>query len=175
MSANSSSQEFSDPQMTAFIVEPGGDRTHGRLYIFGDDVWVKISSRDTNGAFAVVEDRTKPLQGPPLHLHYVQDEWFYVLEGHYLFEVDGHQIHAEPGATIFAPRGTRHTFQNIGSTPGRMIITVAPGGLDVFFEELSAAAPPGTIPDPAKLAPLFQKYGLELLGPPLSARQPELI
>jgi mannose-6-phosphate isomerase-like protein (cupin superfamily) len=175
MSANSQSQAVSAPPMTAFSVEPGGDRTQGPLYVVGDEVRVKISSRDTRGAFAVFEDQTPPLQGPPLHLHHVQDEWWYVLEGNYLFEVDGRQIHAGPGATVFAPHGTRHTFQNIGSTPGRMIITVVPGGLDIFFEELSAAVPPGTVPDPAKLAPLFQKHGLELLGPPLAARQSELI
>jgi|KBSMisStaDraftv2_1062788.scaffolds.fasta_scaffold646742_1 hypothetical protein len=35
----------------------------------------QISSRDTSGAFAVIEDITPPLSGPPLHIHYQQDEW----------------------------------------------------------------------------------------------------
>ena len=33
-----------------------------------------------------------------------------------------------------------------------------------------AAAPRGTVPVPATLLPIFQKYNLELLGPPLAAR-----
>ncbi len=131
---------------------------------------MKISSKDTNGAFVVMESLVPPKAGPPLHLHHEQDEWWYILEGQFLFEVDGRQFQAGPGATVFTARGTRHTFQNIGDTPGRTIITVVPGGLDTFFEELTLAAPRGTVPDPAKLVPLFQKYGLELLGPPLGAR-----
>jgi len=155
----------------AFTVEAGTDRIGGLLHVVGDEVRLKITSADTNGAFAVFEDSTPPLGGPPLHLHYQQDEWWYVLEGEFLFEVDGKEIHAGPGATVFAARGTRHTFQNIGTTQGRMLITVVPGGLDVFFEELSAMVPPGTIPDLAVISALFQKHGMELLGPPLGARQ----
>jgi quercetin dioxygenase-like cupin family protein len=134
-------------------------------------VWVKISSRDTNGAFAVMEDRTNPNEGPPLHLHHQQDEWWHILEGQYLFEVDGRQMRAGPGDTVFAPRGSRHTYQNVGSAPGRTVITVVPGGLDLFFEEVRAAFPPGSTPDLDKLVPIFQKHGLELLGPPMAARQ----
>lgn len=151
----------------AFMVESGEGRP---IHVAGGDVTIKISSRDTGGAFAVFEGRMPPLGGPPLHLHRDQDEWWYVLEGEFLFEVDGQEIYARAGATVFAPRGSRHTFQNIGTTPGRMITTVVPGGLDIFFEELETAAPRGTVPDPAKIVPIFEKHGLELLGPPLSAR-----
>ena len=84
--------------------------------------------------------------------------------------MDGQEIYAREGATVFAPRGSRHTFQNIGTAPGRTVATVVPGGLDIFFEEVEAAAPRGTVPDPAKLIPIFKKHGLELPGSPLAAR-----
>ena len=112
----------------------------------------------------------RPLHGPPLHLHRDQDEWWYVVEGEYLFEVDGQEIHASAGATVFAPRGSRHTFQNIGIAAGHTITTVVPGGLDLFFEEVETAVPRGGVPDLAKMLPIFEKYKLELLGPPLAAR-----
>jgi len=150
-----------------FMVE----RDNGRpVHVIGEDVTIKISSRDTGGAFAVFEGQTRPLQGPPLHVHHNQDEWWYVVDGEYMFEVDGQEIYARAGATVFAPRGSRHTFQNIGTTPGRTVTTVVPGGLDIFFEELETIAPRGTVPDPAELVPLFNKHSLELLGPPLRAR-----
>ncbi len=155
---------------TGFTVEAGSSRIGKTLCVVGDEVSIKISSRDTNGAFAVAEDRTPPMAGPPLHLHHAQDEWWYVVEGEYLFEIDGRQVRARAGDTVFAPRGSRHTFQNVGTTTGRTLVTVAPGGLDVFFEELSAAVPPGTDPAPEALSALFQKHGLELLGPPLATR-----
>jgi mannose-6-phosphate isomerase-like protein (cupin superfamily) len=150
---------------TALISERGEGR---RIYVLGAEITVKISSRDTNRAFAVFEGTTAPLQGPPLHLHREQDEWWYILDGEFRFVVDGQEIHARTGDTVFAPRGSRHTFQNVGITPGRLLGTVVPGGLDLFFEELEAAVPRGTVPDPAKLVPIFEKHGQELLGPPLS-------
>lgn len=116
------------------------------------------------------EGSTQPLQGPPLHLHRDQDEWWYILEGEYRFEVDGQEIYARAGDIVFAPRGSRHTFQNIGATAGRTVTTVVPGGIDTFFEELETAAPRGTVPDPAKIVSIFDKHGLELLGPPLAPK-----
>ena len=151
----------------AFIRATGEGRT---IHVVGDDLVIKVSSRDTGGAFTMFESRTLPLHGPPLHLHREQDETFLVLEGNYLFEVDGQEIYAGPGSTVFAPRGSRHTFQNVGTAPGRMVTTVVPGGLDLFFEELEEAAPRGATPDPVRLAPLFDAHGLELLGPPLIDR-----
>lgn len=156
---------------SAFVVPAGDARPGGVLTPFGLQTLIKISSRDTNGAFAVAETLVPPLVGPPLHLHHVQDEWCYILEGEFLFEVDGTLIHAGAGDTVFAPKGSRHTFQNIGELPGRSIVTVVPGGLDLFFEEVCQVTRTGDSPDPVVLLPLFTKYGLELLGSPLSARK----
>ena len=140
------------------------------IHVVGAEMTIKISSRDTDGAFAVFEDLTQPLQGPPLHRHLEQDEWWYIVEGEFKFEVDGREIFASAGATVFAPRGSCHTFQNVGTAPGRMVTTVVPGGLDIFFSEFETVAPRGTVPDPAKLVPVFERHELELLGPPLGAR-----
>ena len=156
-----------DVRSGAFTVERGNDRP---IHVLGNEVIIKISSRDTGGAFTVFEGHTRPLAGPPLHAHPDQDEWWYILEGEFKFEVDGQEISAGAGDTVFAPRGSRHTFQNIGTAPGRTLTTVVPGGVDLFFQELEAAAPRGTVPDRAKMLPVFEKYGQELLGPPLASR-----
>ena len=151
----------------AFVMGRGDGRP---IHVLGADLTIKISSRDTGGGFTVFEGRTRPQEGPPLHRHRGQDEWWYIVEGEYLFEVDGQEIHACAGATVFAPRGSRHTFQNIGAVTGRTVTTVVPGGVDDFFEELEMAAPRGTVPDRARLIPIFEKHGQELLGPPMAAR-----
>jgi len=157
-------------QRGAFIMERGEGRP---IHVVGNEVTIKVSSRDTGGAFAVFEGETLPLQGPPMHLHWDEDECWYVAEGEFRFQVDGQDIYGSAGDTVFAPRGTRHTFQNVGSTPGRLITTVVPGGLDIFFEELETIVPRGTVPDPAQMVPLFKKYRMELLGPPLAATSAE--
>ena len=144
--------------------------TGQRIFVLGAEIIVKISSTDTGGAFTVFEGCTEPLQGPPLHRHLDQDEWWYILEGEFRFVVDGKEIRARSGDTVFAPRGSRHTFQNIGNTVGRTLTTVVPGGLDEYFQELEKIAPRGgATPDPATLRPLFERHRLELLGPPLDA------
>ena len=140
------------------------------VHVLGADLMIRVSSRDTDGAFTVFEGRIPPLEGPPLHRHPDQDESFYVVEGEFRFEVDGHEIYASAGASVVAPRGSCHTFQNIGSERGRMITTVIPGGLDLFFEEVEAVSPRGASPDPGKLLPVFKKHGQEMLGPPLRVR-----
>jgi len=153
----------------AAIVESGDGR---RIDVYGNEVTVKISSRDTGGEYAVFELWTEPLTGPPLHLHREQDECWYILEGHYRFHVDGQDLYASAGDTVLAPRGTRHTFQCIGTTPGRLLTTVIPGGLDLFFEEIETMVSRETAPDPAQLVPIFEKHGMELHGPPLAAMGP---
>lgn len=159
-----------DSPVSGFVVGPLESRNGKVLNVVGDEIRVKVSSQDTNGAFAVAEDHCPPSGGPPLHRHFVQDEWWYIVEGQFRFEVDGVEIHAGPGDTVFAPRGSAHTFQNIGATEGRTIVTVVPGGLDLFFEEVSETVVPGAAPDPAAIAELFRKHGMEMLGPTLAHR-----
>ena len=166
-------QSESRPVADAFVVEAGGDRKRKPLSVVGEGITIKVSSSDTNGAFTIFEDVTPPLGGPPLHVHDVQDEWWYILEGELVFEVDGKEFHAGPGDSVFAPHGSRHAFMNPGRSPARSLITVVPGGLDLFFEDVSVAAPTAAeaAANPQLLAELFRKHGMEMLGPPLSARQ----
>jgi quercetin dioxygenase-like cupin family protein len=139
------------------------------LRIYRDQIKVKLTGADTGGAYAIVESTTQPRSGPPLHRHTLEDESFYVLEGQYMFEVDGRRILAGPGSAVFAPRGTAHTFMNVGSTPGRMLGVMQPAGMDSFFVDMDAAVANEKPPDFAELASIYKKYGLELLGPPLAA------
>lgn len=155
------------PVQRALASGPGEGRT---VCVLGAELTIRISSRDTKGAFTVFEGHTPPLDGPPLHRHRDQDEWWYIVEGEYRFEVDGEVIYASAGSTVFAPRGSTHTFQNVGCEPGYTITTVVPGGVDLFFEDLERAVPRGAKPDPAKMLPVFERHGQELLGPPLRAR-----
>jgi mannose-6-phosphate isomerase-like protein (cupin superfamily) len=55
-----------------------------------------------------METVTRAQGGPPPHRQ-GREESFYVLEGDYVFEVDGWEIVAGAGCSIFAPRGTAHT------------------------------------------------------------------
>ena len=76
------------------------------------------------------------------------------------------------GGFLLGRRGVPHNFKNIGATPGRMIVTVTPAGLEEFFSEIGTrlasreAAPlPPTPKDIQKLIHTAPKYGLEILLP----------
>lgn len=154
-----------------FVLQKGEGRA---VHVLGNDLTIKISSRDTNGSYTVFEATVAPLAGPPLHRHPDHDESWYILEGEYRFQVDRREIHARTGDTVFAPRGSVHTFQNVTDQPGRLLTTIVPGGVDEFFEELETVVPRGTAPDPATMGPVFAKHRQELLGPPLATRQQAL-
>ena len=98
-------------------------------------------------------------------MHHREDEAFYVVEGNFLYECGDQRAQGGPGTYVFLPRGIPHCFQNIGDEAGKMVVICQPAGLELFFEEISAIQGP---PDPAKLVPLGQKWGLELLGPPIA-------
>lgn len=123
----------------------------------------KLTPQDSNDLF-VLENTFHAKGGPARHLHYDQDEWFYVLEGVFIIEVGQERISLQAGDSLLAPRKVPHVWAHVGDTRGRILITFAPAGkMEAFFREVTKAnaMPPQ---DPA----LWQAHGMELLGPPLA-------
>jgi quercetin dioxygenase-like cupin family protein len=152
------------------LLKPGESRLENPLDILGDLVLIKLGGRDTAGQLTVMMGITPPKAGPPLHRHSREDESFYVLEGEYLFEVDGKQFHAGPGTFAFLPRGTVHAFQNVTDKPAKLLIITQPAGVEDFFVEVAGAMRGMAEPDVSVLLPIFHKFGMEFMGPPIGAR-----
>ncbi len=105
----------------------------------GAGVVVKLSSAATGGALTVFETTRErgDARAPRAHRHTDMDETFYVVEGAYVFELDGHPVEAPAGTLVFLPRGTRHRFRSAGAAPGRVLSFASPGGIDAFFEQIA--------------------------------------
>ncbi|MBN2425801.1 MAG: cupin domain-containing protein [Calditrichaceae bacterium] len=89
---------------------------------------IKISGTDTDNDLAVFEQTgLTPNGGPPLHIHPFQDEWFYVIEGDYLFQVGDDKYQMKSGDTIFLPRNVQHAFLQL-TEKGKMIVSYLPSG-----------------------------------------------
>ena len=143
------------------VVLPGKGRT---LVINDGRYTIKASSEDTGGAFTLIEMFLPPGSGPPPHLHEREEESFYVLEGTILFQVGNDSLTAGAGAFVKAPRGIRHAFKNVGTTPARVILLVTPAGLEKFFEAIGQ--PAGEIPSAPtleKARSIAPQYGITLL------------
>lgn len=92
-----------------------------------------------------------------LHVHRVQEETFFVIEGECVWHVGDKRIEATPGTFIFIPPGVAHNITNPSQTPARVLMTVSPPGHEHYFEELAQLAAKGS-PDPATLADLRERY-----------------
>jgi quercetin dioxygenase-like cupin family protein len=125
--------------------------------VFGEPVEILVSGEMTGGLSTTLIQTSPPGGGPPPHSHVNEDETFYVLEGDYELLADGQWIKVAAGECAHALRGSFHTFRNAGTTTGRMLVFVAPGGLDKYLEELSAFRVPD---DMAAILALSERYGI---------------
>jgi len=104
----------------------------------GDRVSFLATGAETQGSCFIFEGLVAPGGGPPPHIHHLEDESFYLLEGNITFHAGGQTIHAKPGDFIRIPRGTVHSLKNEGTVPGRALTIISPAGpkgMQQFFEE----------------------------------------
>lgn len=140
-------------------------------WVLGDLYTFKATGKQTNGAFTIIDQIIQPQSGPPPHIHHREDEAFYVLEGQFSFLSGGTQGVFEAGSFVYIPRGTLHTFKNVGELPGRLLVTITPGGLEDFFRAIGTPATDPTTPpafDPAvidKLMRLAEQYHMDIVLP----------
>ena len=85
------------------------------------------------------------------------------------FTVDGNEIVAKPGTFVNVPPNVTHSFKNKTSNLAKMLIVLAPGGLENLFVEVGDEVSDTTIqPQPMsdsqmkKFTDTVSKYGLEI-------------
>ena len=98
------------------------------------------------------------------HVHRVQEETFFVLEGECEWRIGGELVHAKPGTYVFIPPGVAHNIANASDKPARMIMTVSPPGHEHYFEELARLAATGTAPDPKAIGELRARFDTDQLS-----------
>ncbi|MEP6628610.1 MAG: cupin domain-containing protein [Ginsengibacter sp.] len=127
---------------------------------------IKISGKDTENDLAVFEQTgLTPKGGPPLHIHPNQDEWFYVIEGEYLFQVGEEKYQIKTGDTIFLPRKVQHAFVQL-SEKGKMIVSYLPAGkMEDFFAATNKWTSP---PSKEEIAKVFAAHDMQVVGAPLN-------
>lgn len=134
----------------------------------GRDLIFKVTGENTGGAFDYFIVQVAPHGGPPLHVHHHQEETIHILKGRYKVQIGEETFICEPGGFAYLPSKVPHAFLNLTDEPGEIIVVYTPGGGHKFYEEFGPISRNGP-PDPKVLGPLFEKYGMTLLGKPLSA------
>ena|ERR1035438_3448242 len=130
---------------------------------FGIDMKVMMGGEHTAGTFSAIVGEIKPGEGPPPHLHRDREEFFFVLEGSYSLGVNGNESTIGPGTMVFVPRGTVHTFKNVGSTTGKILEWTIPGNNGDYFRAMHQMETAGGF-DPEKFAEINQRFVTEFVA-----------
>jgi mannose-6-phosphate isomerase-like protein (cupin superfamily) len=156
--------------MTQAVIKKRGE---GRVVAVVGDVYRFLAmGDDTNGKYALWEALVPPGGGPPPHVHSREEEGFYILEGEITFTIGGQRLVAGAGMFANMPVGTPHSFKNESSKPAKMLISVAPAGLEKMFFEFGVPLPDGsttalppTKEEIDKLLAIAPRYGIQIMLP----------
>ena len=99
-----------------------------------------------------------------LHVHRVQEETFYVLEGECEWRVGDQVVQATPGTYLFVPPGVPHNITNISARPARVLMTVSPPGHEHYFRKLAELAERGAHRDANAIGELRARYDTDQLS-----------
>lgn len=153
--------------MSPFSVPSQGGEAH---WWFASLAEVKATAAQTAGQLSIVEITEPPDAAAPLHVHYREDEAFYVLAGSITVEVGGTSLPLKPGDFAFAPRGIPHRY-DVGSDGCRMLFILTPGGFEEIVRGMGVPAGARTLPPPVqeepdweRVAAVAQAHGCALLG-----------
>jgi mannose-6-phosphate isomerase-like protein (cupin superfamily) len=84
----------------------------------GERIAVRLSSLDTNGAYAIVESIAAPGCATPMHLHRNEAEHFVIIAGSYRIAIGEKIFEASAGASITLPKGVPHSWAISPASPG---------------------------------------------------------
>ncbi len=115
------------------------DRFDKPIHLFeGDTFYTKVSATDTENDIYIFESTRIKKGGPTEHFHYAQDEWWYILEGEFLFKVGDETFTAKTGDSVFAPRMVPHAFAKTNEGEAKLLMLFQPAGkMEAYFKAVS--------------------------------------
>jgi len=122
----------------------------------------KLTHHHTGGAYYLFEFEFDPESGNGLHIHQHEDEVVHVLEGEIEIRIGDQTLRAAAGGVAHLPKRIPHGLYNPLKTRSRYLAIAIPGGMENFFDELSAAHEAGALDD-ATHKRISRKYGIEWL------------
>ena len=132
-----------------------------KLNVLGDNQNIKLTGKDTNGQFTLIEQNNQPGVGIPPHVQENEDEVFQVIEGQVEISIGEQTTILHSGDLIFCPKGIPHSWKVVGEGNAKAMLSIFPAGLESMFEELSQL-PPGS-PDLEKVGKICGKYNLRFV------------
>ncbi|MFK7750763.1 MAG: cupin domain-containing protein [Kordia sp.] len=152
-----SKSEVTELQKPKIVKEKEGNK----LNVLGDNQNIKLTGKDTNGQYTLIEQNNEPGIGIPPHVHENEDEVFQVLSGQVEMSVGNQTTTLKAGDLIFCPKGVPHSWRVVGEEKARAMLSIFPAGLEGMFQELSEL--PAGPPDMEKVTAICGKYNLKFV------------
>ena len=111
------------------------------LWFVDNLVHIHVDGDASGGALALLDERGRRGDMPPLHVHRRDEETFYVLEGELTLFVGGEQVALGPGQAALAPRDVPHAYR-VESEEAHWLVITTPAGFDAFVREVAEPARP---------------------------------
>lgn len=145
-------------QATPTIVQTGGGKV---VDAFGSEIRFALTAEHTGGALTLGFATVPRGEGPPPHLHHNEDELFIIVEGRYQFLIGGEWTEAGPGAVVYVPRGSVHTFRNAGEGTARHWVLTTPSGFEQFYAKCEDVFAASGAPDMSRILEISAAHGIQ--------------
>ena len=96
----------------------------------------KITGKDTDGSYSLMASIIEPDAGVTPHIHSLESEGFYIVQGQMEFLLGDRIVIANAGDFVHSPKGEFHTWKNTGSIPAKVLFFFTPAGIENLFDEI---------------------------------------
>jgi mannose-6-phosphate isomerase-like protein (cupin superfamily) len=146
------------------LVRAGEDRFAKPFKYLDATFTVKVSGKDTDGRCVLFDTLRHEKVGPPLHLHTDCDEWFFVMDGEFTFQVGEETMLLKAGDSLTVLQDTPHAFVKTSEGVARLLVMHQPAGqMEEYFRTVIQQTDQ-TIEGRRALA---EKHGMRIVGPAL--------
>lgn len=128
-----------------------------------------LAGTETANAFSMFENSSDGDSATPVHVHAIEDESIYMLEGEMQVVVAGETRTMGPGEAAFLRRGVPHQLLIVSGKPVRYILVCTPSGFEGFAAEGgrprigAELAEPPTAQDIERMKEAAPRFGITLL------------
>lgn len=159
--ANMANEDKSKP-LKPFLTNRNKENSY---WYIGHLMSLLVSSKQTDGKYALLRATERRGLEPPPHTHTKEDETFFILGGEVTYTVGNETFNAKAGDVMFLPRNIQHSFK-IQTETLETLMLLTPAGFENYFVEMSEPAKEAQLPpmpqgppDVAKIIATASKYG----------------
>ena len=138
----------------------------------GELAIIHATGKETNGQYCIVELYATKEGIPPPHIHHLEDESFYVIDGEFTISVGDKTYKAKSGDFVLAPKDIQHSYTVDSPGHARILMICSPSGFEDCVRAMSTPATSLVPPEPEtveinyeKIMNIAAQYGIEFVEP----------